>query len=64
MEEEKIQRLHDTLSKLRRGHGLGTSSHFNFGGGDGPIATKKDDKGNLVRPDGLPMNGLYSNFVI
>ena len=63
MEEEKIQRLHDTLSKLRRGHGLGTSSHFNFGGPDGPIATKKDADGNVIRTDGLPINGLYSNFL-
>lgn len=65
MEEEKAQRLHDTLAKLRKGNGLGTSSHFNFGGpsADGPIVTKKDANGNLVREDGLPMNGLYSNFV-
>ena len=63
MEEEKIQRLHDTLSKLRRGHGLGTSSHFNFGGGADGIATKKDADGNVIRKDGLPMNGLYSNFI-
>jgi len=62
MEEEKIQRLHDTLSKLRRGKGLGVSSHYNFGGDDG-VPTEKDDSGNVVRKDGLPMNGLYANFV-
>lgn len=65
MEEEKIQRLHDTLAKLRKGVGLGISSQFNFGDSVGSelIATHKDKEGNVVRSDGLPLNGLYSNFV-
>ena len=62
MEEEKIQRLHDSLSKLRKGKGLGTNSHYSWNGHDS-IPLKKDKDGNLIRDDGLPVNGLYSNFV-
>ena len=53
MEEEKIQRLHDTLSKLRRSEGLGMATHFNFN------SSTTDKK----RTDGLPTNALYSNFL-
>jgi len=52
MEEDKIQSLHDSLSKLRKSAGLGISSHLNFGGSS---STK--------RKDGLPTDELYSNFV-
>ena len=62
MEEEKIQRLHDSLSKLRRGKGLGTNSHFSWNAHES-IPMDKDKDGNLFRTDGLPVNGLYSNFV-
>jgi len=62
MEEEKIQRLHDTLSKLRKGKGLGTDSHYSWNAHES-ISMKKDKDGNLFREDGLPVNGLYSNFV-
>eukprot|EP00979_Chaetoceros_neogracilis_P007287 scaffold1521_cov271-Chaetoceros_neogracile.AAC.95 len=62
MEEEKIQRLHDSLSKLRRGKGLGTNSHFSWNASES-IPMDKDKDGNLFRTDGLPVNGLYSNFV-
>jgi len=62
MEEEKIQRLHDSLSKLRKGKGLGTDSHFSWNANDA-IPMKKDEEGKLYREDGLPVNGLYSNFV-
>ena len=67
MEEEKIQRLHDTLSKLRKGKGLGVSSHYNFGGptssDNGAVPIKEDEDGKLYRDDGLPVNALYSNFL-
>ena len=69
MEEDKIQKLHDNLSKLRKGKGLGTSSHYDFGGpasatkNANGVPMKKDKDGNLSRDDGLPMNSLYSNFV-
>ena len=62
MEEEKIQRLHDTLSKLRKGKGLGTDSHYSWNAHES-ISMKKDKDGNIFREDGLPVNGLYSNFV-
>lgn len=55
MEEDKIQSLHDSLSKLRKSAGLGISSHLNFGGPNKSSHTKRDD--------GLPSNELYSNFV-
>jgi len=68
MEEDKIQRLHDSLSKLRKHAVLGVSSHFNFGGGSGTgscESTKRGESknGELIRDDGLPVNALYSNFV-
>jgi hypothetical protein len=63
MEEEKAQKLVDTLSKLRKSAGLGVSTHFNFGGASELIQFKKDDAGNVFREDGLPVNGLYSGFV-
>lgn len=63
MEEEKAQKLVDTLSKLRKSAGLGVSTHFNFGGASELIQFKKDHAGNLFREDGLPVNGLYSGFV-
>ncbi len=66
MDEEKIQRLHDTLSKLGKGKGLGTSSHYNFGGSsnvNNAVPIKEDKSGRLYREDGLPVNALYSNFV-
>mmetsp|Transcript_7913 Transcript_7913/g.14903 ORF Transcript_7913/g.14903 Transcript_7913/m.14903 type:complete len:218 (+) Transcript_7913:94-747(+) len=62
MEEEKIQRLHDSLSKLRKGKGLGINSHYSWNAHES-IPLKKDKDGNLSRDDGLPVNGLYSNFV-
>jgi len=55
MEEDKIQSLHDSLSKLRKSAGLGISSHLNFGGPNKSSHTKRND--------GLPSNELYSNFV-
>lgn len=58
MEEEKAQRLHDTLSKLRKSAGLGVSSHYSW---SAPTCTSAD--GTVVRTDGLPNNVLYSNFV-
>lgn len=70
MDEEKIQRLHDTLSKLGKGKGLGTSSHYNFGGGvknsltnNNGVPMKEGKDGQMYRDDGLPVNALYSNFV-
>ena len=70
MDEEKIQRLHDTLSKLGKGKGLGTSSHYNFGGGvknsltnNNEVPMKEGKDGQMYRDDGLPVNALYSNFV-
>lgn len=70
MEEDKIQKLHDSLSKLRRGTGLGTSSHYNFGSnvnnsdiGGGLVKLKEGEDGKMHRDDGLPVNALYSNFV-
>ena len=70
MEEEKIQQLHDTLSKLRKGKGLGTSSHYNFGNhhhhhlnNPNSVPIKEGKDGKLHRDDGLPINALYSNFV-
>ena len=69
MEEEKIQQLHDTLSKLRKGKGLGTSSHYNFGNhhhhlnNPNSVPIKEGKDGKLYRDDGLPINALYSNFV-
>ena len=63
MEEEKAQKLVDTLSKLRKSAGLGVSTHFNFGGASELIQFSKDKDGNLYRDDGLPVNGLYSGFV-
>jgi len=63
MEEEKIQSLHDSLSKLRKSAGLGISSHLNFGGPNASGLSKRDRNGNLVRKDGLPTDALYSNFV-
>lgn len=66
MEEDKIQKLHDTLSKLKKGKGLGTSSHYNFGGGhtsNNGIPFKEGKDGKIFREDGLPINALYSNFV-
>jgi hypothetical protein len=62
MEEEKIQRLHDSLSKLRKGKGLGINSHYSWNVHES-IPLKKDKNGNLFRDDGLPVNGLYSNFI-
>ncbi|GFH60501.1 hypothetical protein CTEN210_16977 [Chaetoceros tenuissimus] len=62
MEEEKIQRLHDSLSKLRKGKGLGTNSQFSWNVHES-IPLKKDKDGNMYREDGLPVNGLYSNFL-
>lgn len=62
MEEEKIQRLHDSLSKLRKGKGLGINSHYSWNVHES-LPLKKDKDGNLSRDDGLPVNGLYSNFV-
>lgn len=65
MEEDKIQRLHDSLSKLRKSAGLGTDSQFNFGGvvANDAISIIKDKDGKSVREDGLPINALYSNFL-
>ena len=71
MEEDKIQKLHDSLSKLRKGKGLGTASHYNFGGGvtnnnsiaGGLVQLKEGEDGKMYRDDGLPVNALYSNFV-
>ena len=66
MEEDKIQKLHDTLSKLKKGKGLGTSSHYNFGGShanNNGIPFKEGEDGKIFREDGLPMNALYSNFI-
>ena len=68
MEEDKIQKLHDSLSKLRRGKGLGISSHYNFGGGNSVdnghgVNIKENGNGELYREDGLPVNALYSNFL-
>mmetsp|Transcript_64 Transcript_64/g.89 ORF Transcript_64/g.89 Transcript_64/m.89 type:complete len:240 (+) Transcript_64:111-830(+) len=62
MEEEKAQELHDSLSTLKRSAGLGTSSHFNFGGQLSATKNIRKD-GKLIRNDGLPTNALYSNFV-
>ncbi len=62
MEEDKIQRLHDSLSKLRKGKGLGTNSHFSWNA-HASVPLKKDEDGNMYREDGLPVNGLYANFV-
>jgi len=59
MEEQKVQALHDTLSKLKRSAGLGVASHYNFGG----VKTKQDANGQTVREDGLPHNPLYFSFV-
>ena len=59
MEEQKVQALHDTLSKLKRSAGLGVASHYNFGG----VKTKQDANGQTVREDGLPNNPLYFPFV-
>jgi len=65
MEEDKIQKLHDSLSKLSRGKGLGVSSHYNFGGTSNKngVPLKEGEDGKLHREDGLPANALYSNFV-
>lgn len=66
MDEEKLQRLHDTLTKLGGGRkGLGTSSHYNFGGGgnDNGVPIKEGKDGQIFREDGLPVNALYANFV-
>jgi len=66
MEEDKVQRLHDSLSKLRKSSGLGASSHFNFSGGTRysiSSISQKGENGELIREDGLPMNALYTNFV-
>jgi len=52
---DKIQSLHDSLSKLRKSAGLGVSSQLNFGGPPTSSATKGEDD--------LPKNELYSNFV-
>lgn len=63
MEDEKAQRLVDTLSKLKKSAGLGISTHFNFGASSDMIQFKKDKDGRLSREDGLPVNSLYSGFV-
>lgn len=68
MEEDKIQKLHDSLSKLRRGKGLGISSHYNFGGGNNVdngngVSIKENEHGEFYREDGLPVNALYANFL-
>ncbi|TDH66819.1 hypothetical protein CCR75_002416 [Bremia lactucae] len=52
MEEEKLVRLHDMLSKLRPG---GKKGGLGFASNRGKKGTK--------RSDGLPNNGLYSMFV-
>ena len=62
MEEEKVQRLHDSLSKLRKGKGLGTNSSYSWNVHES-IPLKKDKHGNMYREDGLPVNGLYANFL-
>lgn len=62
MDEEKIQRLHDTLSKLRKGKGLGTNSHYSWNAHES-VPMKKNEDGTLYREDGLPVNGLYANFI-
>lgn len=63
MEDEKAQRLVDTLTKLRKSAGLGVSTHFNFGGASDMIQFRKGKDGKLLREDGLPVNSLYSGFV-
>lgn len=62
MDEDKIQRLHDSLSKLRKGKGLGTNSHYSWNAHES-IPLKEDKDGKMYREDGLPVNGLYANFI-
>jgi len=65
MEEFKIQRLHDSLSKLRKTAGLGTDSQYRFGGvtASAAVSVITDKDGKTRREDGLPINALYSNFL-
>jgi len=59
MEESKLQALHDSLSKLRGGQGLGVAAQYSW-------QKKKNKEGgplSSATEHGLPSNALYANFV-
>jgi hypothetical protein len=60
MEDAKLQALHDTLSILRGGKGLGTAGQYSWQSKSGGPAESADAR---CKRHGLPTNPLYAYFL-